>query len=90
VDPTAFLRSIARGQVPPVALVHGADAQLADDVLAAVTRALFPDPVHGVFDREVLDAREGSVEGVVSAALTLPLSAAARLVVVRHCQTLPI
>jgi DNA polymerase III delta subunit len=88
VDPTTFLRSVERGQVPPVALVHGADVQLTDDVLAAVSRALFPDPAHAAFDREVLDAREVSAEGVVSAALTLPFSAAARLVVVRHCQAL--
>jgi DNA polymerase-3 subunit delta len=88
VDPTAFLRGIERGQVPPVALVHGADAQLADDLLAAVGRALFPEPSHAAFDREILDGRETSVDAVVSAALTLPFGAAARLVVVRHCGAL--
>jgi DNA polymerase-3 subunit delta len=88
VDPTAFLRSVERGQVPPVALVHGADALLLDDLLAAVTRALFPDSAHAAFDREVLDGREVTVETVVSAALTLPFGAATRLVAVRHCQAL--
>jgi DNA polymerase-3 subunit delta len=88
MDPTAFLRSVERGQVPAVALVHGADAQLMDDLLAAVSRALFPDPAHAAFDREVLDGRDVSVDGVVSAALTLPFGAAARLVAVRHCQAL--
>ena len=88
MDPTAFLRSVERGQVPPVALVHGADVQLLDDLLAAVTRALFPDPAHTAFDREILDGREVSVDGLVSAALTLPFGAAARLVAVRHCQAL--
>ena len=88
MDPTAFLREVERGRVPPVALVHGADAQLADDLLAAVGRALFPDPAHAAFDREVLDGRETGVDSVVSAALTLPFGAAARLVVVRHCQAL--
>jgi DNA polymerase III delta subunit len=88
VDPTAFLRSVDRGAVPPVTLVHGTDAQLLDDLLAAVDRALFPEPALAAFDREVLDARETSVESLVSAALTLPLAAAVRLVVVRHCQTL--
>jgi len=88
VDPTAFLRLIERGQVPPLALVHGADAQLTDDCLAAVSRALFPDPAHAAFDREILDGREVSVDHVVSAALTLPFGAAARLVAVRHCQAL--
>jgi DNA polymerase-3 subunit delta len=88
VDPTAFLRQVERGQVPPVVLVHGADGQLVDDLLGAVSRALFPDPAHAAFDREILDGREVSADAVVSAALTLPFGSAARLVVVRHCQAL--
>ncbi len=88
MDPTAFLRSVERGEIPPVTLVHGADTQLLDDLLVAVTRALFPDAAHAAFDREVLDAREAGVDAVVSAALTLPFAAAARLVAVRHCQAL--
>lgn len=88
MDPTAFLREVERGKTPALALVHGADAQLMDDLLAAVSRSLFPDPGHAAFDREVLDGREVSVEHLVSAALTLPFGAAARLVAVRHCQAL--
>ena len=88
MDPTAFLRSLERGQAPPVALVHGTDVQLLDDLLAAVTRALFPDPAHAAFDREVVDGREVTADSVVSAALTLPFGAATRLVAVRHCQAL--
>jgi DNA polymerase-3 subunit delta len=88
VDPTAFLREVERGQVRALALVHGADAQLVDDLLAGVSRALFPDPASAAFDREILDGREASVESVLSAALTLPFGAAARLVVVRHSQAL--
>ena len=74
--------------MPPLALVHGADAQLMDDLLASVSRALFPDPAHAAFDREILDGREVSLESLLSAALTLPFGAAARLVAVRHCQAL--
>ena len=88
MDPTAFLRQVEGGQVPSLALVHGADGQLTDDLLAAVSRALFPDPAHAAFDREILDGRETSVEHVLSAALTLPFGSAARLVTVRHCQAL--
>jgi DNA polymerase III delta subunit len=88
MDPTAFLREVERGHVPPLALVHGADAQLTDDLLAAVSRALFPDPAHAAFDREILDGREVSVDHVLSTALTLPFGSAARLVTVRHCQAL--
>jgi len=88
VDPTAFLRGVERGEIPPIALIHGADAQLLDDLLAAVTRALFPDPAHAAFDREVLDGREVGADALVSAALTLPFMAAARLVALRHGQAL--
>ncbi|MGH7392156.1 MAG: DNA polymerase III subunit delta, partial [Candidatus Rokuibacteriota bacterium] len=72
--------------MPPVVLVHGADAQALDDTLAAVTRALFPDPSAAAFDREVFDGRETDPEVVVTAALTLPLAAPRRLVVVRRAQ----
>ena len=79
MDPTAFLREVERGQVRPLALVHGADVQLVDDLVSAVSRALFHDPASAAFDREILDGRETSAESVLSAALTLPFSAAARL-----------
>jgi DNA polymerase-3 subunit delta len=75
--------------VAPVALLHGADAQLLDDALAAVERALFATPADAVFDRELLDARDATVEQLVSAAQTLPVQARARLVAVRHAQALP-
>ena len=88
MDYASFLRQTDRGQVPPLALLHGADAQLLDDALAAVTRALFPDGAAAVFDREIHDGREVEVEAVVNAAATLPLQAARRLVAVRHAQAL--
>jgi DNA polymerase III delta subunit len=59
-----------------------------DDLLAAVSRALFPEPAHAAFDREIVDGREAGVEQVVSAALTLPFGSPARLVAVRHSQAL--
>jgi DNA polymerase III delta subunit len=74
--------------VPPLALLHGADVQALDDALAAVTRALFPDPGLASLGREVLDARETSADEIVRTALTLPLGVATRLVAVRHCQAL--
>src|SRR5262245_52594747 len=89
MDITAFMRHVAAGQIPPVALVHGTDGQALDDALAALTRALFPEPALAVLGREVLDAREVSADAIARTALTLPLGAAVRLVAVRHCQTLP-
>ncbi len=83
-----MLRSAERGQLPPVVLLHGGDAQLLDDALQAATRAMAPDPSLAVFDRDVFDGREVEADTVVSAALTLPVQAAFRLVVVRRAQAL--
>ena len=89
MDYTAFLRSAAQRQVPLVTLVHGADAQLLDDALAAVTSALFSDDSELVLGREVIDGREADAELVARSAMTLPFMTAARLVVVRRAQALP-
>ncbi len=70
-------------------LVHGPDAQLLDDALATVTRALFPSPAAAAFDREIFDGREADPEAPLTAALTLPLAAPRRLVAVRRAQALP-
>jgi len=80
---------LERGPVPPVLLAHGADPQLLDDVLAAVSAALFADAAAAAFDREVFDGREADPEAVITAALTLPLAAPRRLVVVRRAQAVP-
>jgi DNA polymerase-3 subunit delta len=88
VDLEALLRQAASGQPPALALLHGADTQILDDALAAVSRGLFPDPSAAAFDREVLDGREVTVGALVQAAATLPVVAARRLVAVRHCQGL--
>ncbi len=90
MDYPAFLRSAAQGEVPAVTLMHGADGQLLDDAVAGVTRGLFPDPAQVAFGREVLDARETTADTIVLSAGTLPLMTAARLIVVRHCQALPV
>jgi DNA polymerase-3 subunit delta len=69
-------------------LVHGGDAQLVDDALAAATRGLFADATLVVFGREVLDARDAPADEIVRSAMTLPLMTAVRLVAVRHAQEL--
>ena len=88
MDIAAFQRQVETGRVPPLALVHGSDVQALDDVLALVTRALFPEPSLASLGREVLDARETSPDAIVRSALTLPLGVSTRLVAVRHCQGL--
>jgi DNA polymerase-3 subunit delta len=89
VDYQGFLRLAERGEIPPVLLLHGADAQLLDDALDLLTRRLFPDAATAALGREVLDGRETTGQAVVNAALTLPLMTGLRLVVVRHAQAVP-
>jgi len=88
VDFTGFLRAVERGQLAPVVVVHGADPQLIDDALAAVTGALFPDRSLMTLGREVLDGRDVPTDDVVRSAMTLPLMTSTRLVAVRHAQGL--
>ena len=75
--------------MPAVALLHGPDVQALDDALAAVTRALLPDPTLAALGREVYDARETATDTIARAADTLPFGGGTRLVAVRHCQALP-
>jgi DNA polymerase III delta subunit len=89
-DYGGLLRSLDRGEVPALLLIHGPDRQLLDDALAAVSTALFPDPSLAVFDREVLDAAETDADAIVRSALTLPLQAARRLIAVRRAQALAV
>lgn len=89
MDYAAFLQAAGRGQPPPIALLHGPDAQLLDDALAAATRALFRDAGEATLGREVLEGGEVSADDVVRAASTLPFMTAMRLVAVRRCQALP-
>lgn len=89
MDYQGLLRLAGRGEIPPVLLLHGADAQLLDDALELLTGCLFADPAAAALGREVLDGRETSGETVVNTAMTLPLMTGLRLVVVRHAQALP-
>jgi DNA polymerase-3 subunit delta len=74
--------------VAPVILVHGADPQLLDDAVALVVKAVFSSATEAANGREVFDGREASPDAIVRSALTLPLLAGARLVVVRRAQAL--
>jgi DNA polymerase-3 subunit delta len=88
VDYVTLLKAAERGEVPPIALLHGGDAQLLDDALAAITRALFiPDEIQ--LGREVLDGSEVTADTVVRSAMTLPFMTARRLVAVRRSHALP-
>jgi len=88
MDYAAFIRSAAGGRPPALTLIHGADAQLLDDALAAATRGLFPDASEIALGREVLEGAEVTGDAVVRAASTLPFMTAMRLVVVRRAQAL--
>lgn len=87
MDYLTLLKAAERGEVPALALIHGGDAQLLDDALATVTRALFlPDEIQ--LGREVLDGTEVTADTVVRSAMTLPFMTARRLVAVRRSQAL--
>ena len=83
------MQSATGGRPPALALLHGGDAQLLDDALAAATRGLFPDATQVALGREVLEGAEVTADTVVRAASTLPFMTAMRLVVVRRAQALP-
>jgi DNA polymerase-3 subunit delta len=89
MDYAAFVQLAAGGRPPALTLLHGADAQLLDDALAAATRGLFPDATQVALGREVLEGGETTGEAVVRTAGTLPFMTAMRLVVVRRAQALP-
>jgi DNA polymerase III delta subunit len=87
VDYLTLLKTAERGEVPALILLHGGDAQLLDDALAAITRALFvADEIQ--LGREVLDGTEVTADTVVRSAMTLPFMTARRLVAVRRSQAL--
>ena len=86
MDYPAFVRAAERGQLPPVVLVHGADAQLLDDALRITTSALFPDATLATLGRDVLDGSDTTGDEVARTAQTLPLMTPSRLVAVRRAQ----
>jgi DNA polymerase-3 subunit delta len=88
MDYGGLIRTAEAGRPPPVVLVHGTEPVLVEDVVTAVSRALFPDPTAAALSREVLDAREAGAEGIVRSALTLPLLGGRRLVIARGVDAL--
>ena len=88
MDGPAFLAALEAGRLPPVALLHGPDPFLIEDLVAAVTRRLFGDPGQAALARDVVDAREDGLDAVVRAALTLPFLVERRLVVARGVESL--
>jgi DNA polymerase-3 subunit delta len=89
MDYVVLLREIERHAPPPLALLHGHDPLLADDVVRLLSRALFPDPAMSALDREILDARETTADAIARSAATFPFVSPRRLVVARHVEALP-
>lgn len=90
MDYAGLLRAAEAGRTPPVVLVHGAEPVLLDDVVIAVTRALFPDPADAALSREAVDAREAGAEALVRSALTLPFLGGRRLIIARGVDALTV
>jgi len=70
VDYLGFIRAVESGRTPPVALLHGPEPLLIEDAVAAVTRALFPDPSLATLSREVLEAAAERACDAVEAIVT--------------------
>ena len=88
MDYAGLLRAAEAGRTPPVVLVHGAEPVLLEDVVAAVTHSLFPDPADAALSREAVDPREAGAEALVRSALTLPFLGGRRLVIARGVDAL--
>jgi DNA polymerase III subunit delta len=88
MDYAGFLKTVERGQIPPVVLLHGAEPFLLEDAVTRVTRALFADGTDFSLLRETLDAKDTDAENVVRSALVLPWGSARRLVVARGVEAL--
>jgi DNA polymerase III subunit delta len=83
MDYAGFLKAADAGTPPAVALLAGPEPFLLDDGVSRVTRGLFPDGGDLSLSREVLEARDAGVDGIVHAALTLPWMGSHRLVVAK-------
>jgi DNA polymerase III subunit delta len=89
VDYASFLKAAERGQVPPLALLHGAEPFLLEDAVGEITGALFPGTVDLALARETLDARDAGADGIVGSAMLLPWTTPRRLVVAKAVEGLP-
>lgn len=82
------MREAERGSTPLISLLHGTEPFLLNEALAQATRACCPDPGLGSLNRECFDAREIGCATILRSALTLPVLAPARLVVVKETDAL--
>jgi DNA polymerase-3 subunit delta len=88
VDYAGFLKTVERGQIPPVVLLHGTELLLLEDAVAGVTRALFTEGTDVSLLRETFDAKDADPESVVRSALVLPWGSTRRLVVAKGIEAL--
>ncbi len=73
---------IAAGKLAPVYILCSAEPLLVDRALAAIREAAVPAALRA-FNEDVIDGRGASAARILSAARTLPMMAARRLVLVR-------
>ncbi len=78
-DPTA---AAERGRIDPVYCLAGSERYLVDRCLAAIRKAVL-EPRTAGFNHDVFDLRETGINAVLTAARTMPMMAARRLVVAK-------
>jgi DNA polymerase-3 subunit delta len=81
-------RRLKRNELAPLVLLWGEESFLIDEALQRLEGAAI-DPATREFNRDVFYGDEAEAHAIVTAAQTLPWSAAKRLVVVRGAEALP-
>jgi DNA polymerase III subunit delta len=85
-SPRELLARIGRGEIAPLYVLHGPERYLRELVVAALKTAVVGGgPDLGV---DLLTAREAGAPGILTAARTLPMLVARRLVIVREIEGL--
>jgi len=78
----SLVDDVAAGKLAPVYILSSAEPLLVDRALAAIREAAVPAALRA-FNEDVVDGRGASAARIVSAARTLPMMAARRLVLIR-------
>ena len=82
-----FLRRVAAGQIAPITLVHGDEALLLDECVAAVIEHTV-DPTVREFNLDIIDGARIDIRDVLAKASSFPMMTERRVVVVKSFERL--
>src|SRR4030042_4867325 len=87
IKPEDFKRSLEKGGLVPVYLLHGEDARAVDPALAALEARVLSGGLNE-FNADYFHGREADLGQVLAAVRTLPMMSDHRLVVVKRVEEL--